>query len=202
MSDFQIISFILLWIVILTEGTLLFLLYRHVALLFAAPPREEAAGLPAGAQAPSFEARNAYGAPIALDAMLTAERNLLIFGTFSCEPCRTLLRDSRLRHVLATTSIQAYFVHSHTNDAPEFADLFHLSSDELQIVTVDEQVFTSYHIPTTPYGYILDRTGTIKVSTPLTHAQHLIEICAQTLEAPAGPAGQEQLILIESQSKG
>ncbi len=50
MNTVQLISFVLLWVVLVTEGVLLFFVYRHVGLLYA--PKSK--GLPAGAHAPHF----------------------------------------------------------------------------------------------------------------------------------------------------
>jgi hypothetical protein len=54
MAEWQLFALILLWIVILVEAALLFLLYRHVGLIYG----NRSASLPVGSNAPELVAHD------------------------------------------------------------------------------------------------------------------------------------------------
>lgn len=182
MSEFQVASFILLWIVILVEGVLLFLLYRHVALQLPMGSIENLAGLAAGSSAPMFAARDKSGNELSLTALLKTEYTLFIFGSFSCSPCRTLVFDQYLHYFLKTNTIQAYFITRATEVEDETSEFLDFRENPLKIITVEEKVFEAYLIQVTPFIYILDKTGMIRASTQVDEVKSLVGAFEQIIE--------------------
>jgi len=179
MVTLQMVSFVLLWIVIIAEGILLWSLYRHVGLLYVARTH----GLVVGTQAPPVLARDARGDVQALPDLLSADYNLLIFGALSCSGCRALLKDQEVRSFLAARAVPGYFLVKH-RDAADGVD--HPSMDFL---AVDEKTFTDYQIAVTPFAYVIDRTGTITVGGPVGGGlPSLIELCEQAYRRGRRPA--------------
>jgi len=202
MTELQLISFILLWAVILIEGVLLFLLYREIGLSISA--RQSAfTGLRAGSQAPSLVAKDASGKELSLEVLLTAEYNLFIFGSFSCSPCRALLLDQSLPQLLKTISYQTYFVAPSDGLGDKaFAEVSDPLRDTLPIITVEEAFYRDYLIKATPFAYILDRTGIIRVSTPIYGVQHLVQVCNQAKAVKFRTDNLQQTVLVKDVMSG
>ena len=176
MTDLQMFSFIVLWLVILTEGGLLLLLYRHVGLIYARRRNVLARGV----QAPSLNATNLHGTEFGLGDLLVRERNLFIFGSLGCSPCRELLGDMDLRHFFENSSVRGYFLISITEmESEEQAYFARNVSGPLEVFLVDAQTFHDYRINATPYLYVLDRSGAIVVNGPVVAANQVTALWRQ-----------------------
>jgi len=160
MTDFQLISFILLWVVILIEGVLLFLLYRHVGLVYI----NRWKGLPQGSKAPEFSAFDPQGEKLSFENILMTNLNLLIFGSLSCPSCNNLLQSEELTSYLATNSISGYFlINSDKGNSGSYPIETYKREGEgyLRILTIAADTFRSYLVKGTPFVYILNRQGMV-----------------------------------------
>lgn len=175
MTTLQMVAFVVLWIVIITEGALLFLLYRHVGLLYA---RRADEGLAAGMQAPPLLARDAQGTGRPLSELLSADLNLLVFGSPTCSGCRALLTDRHMHSFLAGRAIPGYFLLKQSE-----ARQLDRGDTPLAMLTVDEQSFGDYRITLTPFAYIVTRMGTIVAGGPVGGGlRSVTDVCDQALQ--------------------
>lgn len=198
MTELQLISFILLWLVLIVEGVLLFLLYRHVALLYAGRKAENITGLPTGAQAPGLIVRDLVGSTLHLDTLLEADRTIMIFGSFSCSPCRTILFDQYLQQFLTANSIPAYFITHYSQEADkEIEELSQRPRQTPQVVFADEGAFIDYSIKVTPFVYILNRQGIIQASMAVENSQELLRLWQQTKSNLTSYVNEDPIILVE-----
>jgi hypothetical protein len=160
MTNVQLISFILLWIVILIEGVLLVLLYRHVGQIYI----RQWSGLPRGSKAPMFSAVDPRGEEVSFEDLLKTSLNLIIFGSFGCSSCHDLLRSDELLRYLATHSIAGYFLTS-TSDGKNGSsqlEMYHSQVDgRLIVLTTSADTFSSFRVRGTPFMYILNRQGMV-----------------------------------------
>lgn len=185
MSKPQIISFILLWIIILVEGNLLFLLYRHVGLLYTPKPK----GLPIGTKAPVFTAMSSRGMPAPLVSLLSARYNVLIFGSPGCPPCHALLASQAIRELITAQSIPAYFALQTHEAAGSIAALSGDSGTAFEVISVEGNTFIDYAVSATPFAYVIDHAGTIRARGQVSEPQLLIDLWHQ-----AATESQESLI--------
>ncbi len=162
MSNTQLISFILLWIVIAAEGILLFLLYRHVGFIYGQQV-QNLNGLIKGTQAPSLIAKNLKGKTISLEELLTGNTTFLVFGSSHCSSCRDLLVDPKIERFLETRSIPGYFLVNETESKNGDFTKQYLEQPErpLKILMTTEEAFQNYLIPAMPFAYIVNQKGTI-----------------------------------------
>jgi hypothetical protein len=160
MTNIQLISFILLWVVILIEGVLLFVLYRHVGLIYL----HRWSGLPQGSKAPEFSGLGSQGEKLSFENILVTNLNLLIFGSFGCHSCHNLLQSEELANYLATNSISGYFlISSNKGDGEDYPlGTYKREVDgHLKILTIAPDTFRSYLVRGTPFVYILDPQGMV-----------------------------------------
>lgn len=164
MSNLQMVSLILLWLVIVVEGVLLFLLYRHVGLIYG-QQLQKLVGLAHGTKAPPFTATDSRGRSLILDELLANDYTFLIFGSSHCSSCRNLLADRDVYHFLQSHTTQGYFL----VDEDSKSLLHHSNGSEkfLEIIAVTAETFKNYLIPATPFAYILNRQGEILAGNTL-----------------------------------
>lgn len=173
MTTLQVVSFILLWMVIIAEGVLLVLLYRHVGLLYT---RHADDRLAVGTSAPSLIVQATSGATPSLLDLLQADITLFVFGSSSCTGCRTLLADQTVRTVLTERSVTAYFLLRQSEQATSTGES--VADMPLIMLTVADGSFEKFHVTSVPFAYAVTRTGTIAASGTVSDgARSLREIC-------------------------
>ncbi len=167
MTTLQLASFILLWLVIIVEGALLLLLYRHVGLIYA----RHYSGLAVGTQAPPFLLVTARGVAVTLSEVLTGDYNLLVFGSYDCSGCRTLLLDHNISRFLTARAIPGYFLIKHSDVVAK-----DVSDPPLVVLTVDKRIFSDYGITATPFAYVVTRAGVVVARSLITEGAQSIEL--------------------------
>jgi hypothetical protein len=176
MNELQSIAFVLLWIVLFGEGILLFILYRHVGLVYA----RRDSGLAVGSQAPLLPAKDVRGKRMALTDLLTAEYNLLVFGSFGCSPCRTLLMDDNISKYLKKHTIPSRFVVSATElGSDAFREFSKDHQSSLEVIATESKTFGEYRVNVTPFAYMLDRHGTVVARGSVAGPGQIMELCAR-----------------------
>ncbi len=194
-------SLVLLWVVILVEGVLLYLLYRHVGLKLAARVLEEAGGLPQGSDAPEFTAQDRAAGDLSLQTLLREDWQLFIFASLDCSPCHSLLESQELGEFLTVRQIPAYVLVESSDLArsPSFAE----STDDRGITTlgVKKDVFDDYRVDSTPFAYFIGRSGRVDAAGAVTGVQHLIDLLTLArLQREALEKSQEGRSLLREQS--
>lgn len=174
MSKPQLISFVLLWIVILVEGALLFLLYRHVGLAYTERGQN---GLTVGIHAPTILATTIDGQRLSLESILHNQNTLLIFGSRNCGICQQVMADQRIKEAVFHLGSPAYFIVNAAEFGHDDAMKFYYQKETAFVVaTVDQSAFYDYKIKSTPYAYVLDAEGIVVASSPITRPQVLLDL--------------------------
>jgi len=176
MTMLQFISFVLLWAVLIAEGAALYLLYRHVAIAYA--PQK---GLAVGTQAPHLRARNAEGRKVSLAELLTADYNLLVFGSPACTNCRTLLLDRGVRQLLIAQSIGGYFL-NYADELTSAAIASLGSSPSLEIFSIEKNILEDYAVNATPFAYVVTRAGVIGARGHIGGPHDIEELCEYAMK--------------------
>ena len=163
------VSLGLLWLLMVTEGVLLFILYRHVGLLYA-----RKSGLPVNSQAPALVARDSQAKVRTLSQLLVTDYTLLIFGSLTCAGCRVLLTDPEVHAFLLKRGMPGYFI-AELSGAPRSE----ISNEALlDVLAVEGKTFTDYAIRGTPFAYVLRHDGTIAARASVAgKLTSLVELC-------------------------
>src|SRR5215210_5699136 len=91
MEGIWLVSYIVLWVLVIVLGLLVVLLYRQLGILYLGSAEGVSRdGLAVGTQAPDFELSDQTGRRYRLGDF-RGRRVLLLFGSPSCEPCRRLM---------------------------------------------------------------------------------------------------------------
>jgi hypothetical protein len=173
MSQLESIMFILLWIVIITEGVLLFILYRHIARQLS---RGQSQGLQPGINAPNFTGNSIRGHQVALKDLLNSSRNLLIFASSECSVCHTLLTDPRINSLAEVNKIQTAFLFKASKSNPDEA-LPKSPFNSLTTIFIPAQTFKDYEVAVTPFAYFLDEEGQVLARDAIQNFDHLATMC-------------------------
>lgn len=149
MDGIWLASYVALWLVVLFEGSLVFVLFRELGVRMlhtsSATARD---GLPLGTTAPVFGDRSPRA------GVLT----MLVFGSPQCAPCRELvpqLNQFAARHV---KSADVFFI------TPETADGAAVTARELAATIPglgDRTAAERYQVRVTPFVYVLDEAGVV-----------------------------------------
>ena len=90
MSAFDV-SYVVLWVVVVVQGVLLLLVYRHFGMMtLGTMEGVQRDGLPIGEDAPALSGVTARGEDVLWEPS-RARPNLVLFATPDCEPCRAVL---------------------------------------------------------------------------------------------------------------
>lgn len=166
-----VVAFVSVWILLLVEGLFLLFLYRQVGLHLL--NRVEAVnrdGLKLGSAVPSTALLDAKGHPVRI-SHFSPSQYLLIFGSATCIPCKTLLPDL------------FDFAHSHRNlrvlficgsslaDSQNF--FFENGFNGLDFLCDPERTsFKKFKVRVTPFGFLI-RAGTIRSKGLVNNKAHL-----------------------------
>ena len=173
MTTPQLIAFEMLWGVLLVEGALLFMLYRHIGVV----TQRNRKGLPLGRHAPAFSGQNELGETVKLPELLNSDLNLLVFGSSTCSGCHILLEDEHLRAFISMQSLASYFLHS--DSIRQKRASFHENISIFKAVIVSRKVFDDYQVTDNPYAYLLSKNGIVVARGFVADPRQLIELCKQ-----------------------
>src|SRR6476659_6730503 len=91
MEGIWLVSYIVLWLLVLGMGVLIFLLYRQLGVMYLGSAEGVSRdGLPVGTPAPDFNLQDQYGNMQHL-AGYRGKPLYLVFGSPGCTPCRVLM---------------------------------------------------------------------------------------------------------------
>jgi methylamine dehydrogenase accessory protein MauD len=175
MSTLFYVSYLALWLLMLAEGALIFLLYRHFGLMaLGALEGVQRDGLRVGAEAPPVSAMTAEGAA-ATWAPSRDRRSLLVFVAPNCGPCAAVMPAIGR---LAGAGDDSLDITAIVAGAPEaaagFARKFRLPFRCL--AEAGRGAAERYRVRVTPFAFLIDEDGRILAKGLCSDAAHLQEL--------------------------
>jgi len=161
MEGIWLVSYIILWILVIGLGLLVFLLYRQLGVMYLGSAEGVSRdGLTKGTPAPDFNLMDQYGNAQRLSSY-RGRPVLLVFGSPSCTPCRTLLpqleewaADHRDMGVISL------------NAAPRDETLKYVSDMGATVPVVahtpDDKIADRYKVRVTPFSFMVDENGVVR----------------------------------------
>ena len=194
MEGVWLISYIVLWILVLGLGVLVIVLYRQLGIMYLGTAEGVSRdGLPRGAQAPDFTLTDQYGEVHRLSSY-RGRPVALLFGSPHCNPCRTLLPQLQ------------QWAHAH----PDVATLcLNAASPEESLRFVSEtgadlpvlpyrpedKLMDKYKVRVTPFMFMVNEEGVI-ASKGLANTGAVVDIYYQ--EMKTGKV-ESSLVLLEQE---
>jgi thiol-disulfide isomerase/thioredoxin len=188
------VSYAALWLLLLTIGVLVLLLYRHFGMMsLGTLEGVQRDGLPIGSVAPSISGVTAAGQDTGWKPK-RGQPQLLLFAAPDCEPCATVLPHvERLARAVNGNLGIAAVVPGPRDEVARFVERYRppfacLAED-------GSGAFTRYRVRVTPFGFIIGGDGRVLAKglcgdqvrlRRLLEAADLPEI-AQVLPAPGQP---------------
>ncbi|MBI2760445.1 MAG: hypothetical protein HYX51_03340 [Chloroflexi bacterium] len=172
MSAMFYLSYIALWCLLLLQGGLLILVYRHFGMMaLGTLEGVQRDGLPVGAPAPALYGLDAMGETVGWQPR--ADRaQLLIFVSPDCEPCVRIFPYLN-QLALAGTAIQA--ITPGSQDGPDrLAERFR---PRFAYITVEGgEAFNRYRVRVTPFGFIVAADGRVLAKGLCSDVERLREL--------------------------
>jgi methylamine dehydrogenase accessory protein MauD len=194
MSTLFYVSYVALWVLLLTMGVLVLLLYRHFGVMsLGTLEGVQRDGLPIGSVAPPISGVTAAGQDTRWEPK-RGQPQLLLFAAPDCEPCATVLPhvDGLARAVNGGLGIVTV-VPGPRDEVARFVERYH---PRFPCLAEDGSgAFTRYRVRVTPFGFILGTDGRVLAKglcgdqvrlRGLLEAADLRDI-AQALPIPAQP---------------
>jgi peroxiredoxin/uncharacterized membrane protein YphA (DoxX/SURF4 family) len=144
------------------------------------------AGLPVGTPAPGFQLESLAGAPLTLDALRAAGKQvMLVFSDPECGPCTALLPDLARRQREHTDKLTIALISRGTSEANRAKVAGH--GPPYVLLQQDREIAQAYQAHGTPTAVIVRVDGTI--GTPLAlGAEAIAALVARTVGTPAPAA--------------
>lgn len=161
MEGIWLISYIVLWLVVLALVVLVIVLYRQLGIMYLGSAEGVSRdGLERGAQAPDFSLTDQYGNL----QRATAYRGrplLLLFGSPGCAPCRILLPQL---HDWARAHPEVGVLWMNAAPPDETLQFVSETGATLPVVahTPDERLMELYKVRVTPFAVMLDENGVVR----------------------------------------
>ena len=189
MSGPWLVSYIALWAVVLFQGVVIFLLLRQLGVIYLGTAQGVARdGLPAGRRAPDFTLPDLDGRPTSL-ADFRGLPLLLVFGSATCAPCRTLIPDLNVFARERRADLRALFLcRGGVEEARRFAN--ELDVQVPVAVHPDEALPDQYKTRVTPFAFLIDGDGVIRAKGLANNREHLemlLRMARGDTDEAAGP---------------
>jgi methylamine dehydrogenase accessory protein MauD len=172
-----LISYLVLWAIVLGVGFLLLgtlrslglLQWRFDEMIATRPIRKGREGLPTGKRAPDFTLPSTADGEISLSDF-AGRKVLLVFTQAGCGPCHAIAPE--LNGVQAQGEHQVLVVnHGEPEDAAEMAAEVHA---RFPIVTQNDwDISKKYQVFATPYAFVVNEEGTIASKGIVGNSQYL-----------------------------
>jgi methylamine dehydrogenase accessory protein MauD len=190
MEGIWLISYILLWLVVLALIVLVLLLYRQLGIMYLGTAEGVSRdGLPRGTVAPDFNLTDQYGQPQRLGAY-RGKPTALLFGSPSCGPCRLLvpqLHDWAKKH----PDISVLWL----NAATEEESLRFVSEVGASLpvapYTPESKMLDKYKVRVTPFIFMLDEVGVIRAKGLVNNKSGLDLYYRELKTGKFGPAEED-----------
>lgn len=172
MSGIWLGSYIALWAIVLFQGLLIFLLLRQLGQMYLGTARGVAGdGLPLGREAPDFSAPDLEGRTVSLTGF-RGQPLLLIFGSPTCGPCRTLIPDLNVFAEERRQELRVLFMsRGELEETQRFASEFDVRVPIA--IHPDEELPGKFQARVTPFAFLLDSDGVIRAKGLANNRSHL-----------------------------
>lgn len=191
MEGIWLISYIVLWALVLALSVLVFLLYRQLGVMYLGTAEGVSRdGLDRGARAPNFNLTDQYGNPQKLSDY-RGRSVLLLFGSPHCSPCRTLLPQL---HDWAKSHPEVGVIWLNAASVDESLKFVSDTGATLPIApyTPEENLLDKYRVRVTPFLFMVDENGIIR-SKGLVNSKGGIDLYYKELKtgSPDGTTQEE-----------
>ncbi len=164
-------SYVVLWLVVIVQATVLIVAVRHIGILNLRLGGRGALALEAGPsvgeQAPDFESTDLTGRAFA-SPWRTGRRSLLVFVSATCGACPDVIPSIRAVRRSEPGSLEILLFTGKAHDRNrEFAEGSRCP------VIVDEPIVSKYGVDTTPYAIAVDQLGVVRAKGVVNHIEHL-----------------------------
>jgi methylamine dehydrogenase accessory protein MauD len=160
MEGIWLVSYIVLWVLVIVLFILVLLLYRQLGIMYLGSAEGVSRdGLPRGKKAPDFNLTDQYGNAQRLGDY-RGRPTVLLFGSPHCSPCRNLLPQldewARAHPEVGLVWLNA----ASPEESLKFASDM---SANLPIApyTPEQKLMDHYRVRVTPFMFLLDENGTI-----------------------------------------
>ncbi|MDQ2805338.1 MAG: redoxin domain-containing protein [Chloroflexota bacterium] len=185
MDGIWLVSFIILWIIVLVEGVLIVLLYRQLGILYLGSASGVSRdGLAVGNPAPDFQLTDTNGTV----QSLTAYRGrpvLLLFGSAHCDPCRRLLPG--LEEFAAGPGREFSVLWLNQASAQETLQFQSDTGATIPMLSYRDGVNDAYKVRVTPFLFMIDPLGVIRAKG-LVNTKQQLEWYRDTFNGKTSPA--------------
>ncbi len=161
MQGIWLLSYVVLWVVVLGMGVLVLLLYRQLGIMYLGSAEGVSRdGLEKGTTAPDFSLADQYGATQRL-ANYRGRPVLLVFGSPHCSPCRTLLPQMH-DWAKAHPDVVPIWLNAASND--ESLKFVSETGATLPVAAYppETNLMDKYKVRVTPFMFMLDEKGIIQ----------------------------------------
>ncbi len=172
MSGVWLTSYIVLWGVVLFQGVAIFVLLRQLGLMYMGSAQGVARdGIAAGERAPEFTLPDPAGLLVSL-AELRGRSLLLIFGSTTCGPCRTLIPDLNAFAREHESDLGVLYL---SRGEPDETRRFIEELDVRVPVAVhsDSELADKYKARVTPFAFLIDAEGIVSAKGLANNRSHL-----------------------------
>jgi methylamine dehydrogenase accessory protein MauD len=163
MEGVWLVSYIVLWILVLAMGVLILLLYRQLGIMYLGSAEGVSRdGLPKGTQAPDFSVTDQYGN---LQRLINyrGRPTLLLFGSPHCSPCRTLLPQL---HDWAAAHPEVGVLWLNAASPEESLKFVSDTGATIPVAPYppegNSNLLDTYRVRVTPFSFLLDENGVIR----------------------------------------
>jgi thiol-disulfide isomerase/thioredoxin len=160
MSILFYVSYVALWLLLLTMGVLVLLLYRHFGVMsLGTLEGVQRDGLPIGSVAPPISGVTAAGQATRWEPE-RGQPQLLLFAAPDCEPCATVLPHvERLARTVNGGLGIAAVMPGPRDEVVRFVERYHPSFPCL--AEDGSGAFTRYRVRVTPFGFVVGADGRV-----------------------------------------
>ncbi len=175
MSGPWLVSYVVLWGLVLLQGAVILVLLRQLGLMYLGSAQGVARdGLAPGERAPEFTLPDLTGRLVSL-ADFRGRPLLLIFGSTACAPCRGLIPDLNVFARERAAELQAlYLSRGELEETRRFID-------ELDVrvpvaIHTDHELPDKYKARVTPFAFVIDGEGIVRAKGLANNGDHLEQL--------------------------
>jgi methylamine dehydrogenase accessory protein MauD len=202
MEGIWLVSYIVLWILVIGLGVLVLLLYRQLGIMYLGTAEGVSRdGLERGVRAPDFKLTDQYGQVQQLSSY-KGKPVALLFGSPHCSPCRLLLpqlHDWARQH----SDVSVLWLNAASEE--ESNRFVSETGATLPVVpyTPDDNLLDKYKVRVTPFLFMLDEKGMVRAKGLVNNKGGLDlyyrELKTGKFEPPAaGEEGAENVVVQEA----
>lgn len=170
MNPAWVVSYVLLWVLVLAMAAMILLLYRQLGEIYLGTREGRSReGLGIGKHAPSFTLSDLEGQRVVVPRPTPT---LLVFGTPHCGPCRQLIPDLIAFTRETTPHLHVYFVAG--EDPAENRTLANGVTLPFPILTQPKfSIAEQYEVKRSPFAFYIDENSIIRDKAVVNNLEQL-----------------------------